>query len=420
MRSVVLAAALGLAAVSPCAGQSTPAAATPPLTLERAVALARTRHPLLAAASGRRTAAAGRARQDAAWANPVVEWREENLGSPLQHDVFATVTVPVDLTGRRLARRAAGAALVRRAEADSVAVAREVEAGAARAFWRAALASSLVTVAQEQREAMHALADFDADRLRHGAVAEAVAIRTRLEAHRARVAESGARTEWEGARAALARALGVPPDSLPPLSALPVARAATFGAPPPLDSAVALAVARRPELAAMRAAADAARQRVGAERRGVLADASLVAGTKRTGGYDTRVVGAALPLPLFDRNGGARQAAAGELLAIEAELRDLENRVRAEVAATVNGYVAVLAAGPDVSASLAAGASEVATIAQAAYREGGASLLEVLEARRTRAEVHATALRWAVTALEARLDLNRATGAPPLESLESP
>ena len=57
-----------------------------------------------------------------------------------------------------------------------------------RAYWRAALGSELLAVATEERQARENIASFDATRFREGAVAEVAAIRTRLEADRARIA----------------------------------------------------------------------------------------------------------------------------------------------------------------------------------------------------------------------------------------
>ena len=59
-------------------------------------------------------------------------------------------------------------------------------------------------------------------------------------------------------------------------------------------------------------------------------------------------------------------------------------------------------------------------MADAAYAEGGLSLLELLDARRARAEVLTAALGWSAELRLARLELNRASGAPLTESLEMP
>ncbi|HEU4564482.1 MAG TPA: TolC family protein, partial [Gemmatimonadaceae bacterium] len=331
--------ATALAAV-PAPAQQAPAGA--PLSLADALALARARSPVLAMAGGRRQAAAGRARQEGAFANPVAEWRQENLGAPVDRDVFASVTLPLDLTGRRFALRGAGRDLVAASVADSTTVHRLVEAEVARAYWRAALARGLAEVAGAQRRAIGEIADFEARRLREGAVAENVALRTRLEAERGRVAEASALAALERAHAELARAIGVPAESL--AAPVPLATSCDPAPPPSLDSATAAALAARPEVAAARHRVSEARHRVSAAARGTLPDVGVHAGYKRTQGYDTRVVGLLVTLPILDRNAGERERARGELAVAEAELRDAESRVRADVASAVRAYGRLLGA----------------------------------------------------------------------------
>ncbi|MHB1225591.1 MAG: hypothetical protein ACYC2G_16310, partial [Gemmatimonadaceae bacterium] len=90
------------------------------------------------------------------------------------------------------------------------------------------------------------------------------------------------------------------------------------------------------------------------------------------------------------------------------------------VAAAVKGLSALLAAGGPGADSLAARAAGVARVAGAAYAEGGLTLLELLDARRAHAEALTVALRWSADVRLARLDLNRASGVPLTESLETP
>src|SRR5574338_224035 len=288
-----------------------------PLTLAAAVALARANHPSLPAASARGRAVVALARQDAAFANPVFEWRQENIGSPLQHDAFATVSQPLDLTGRRLALRETAHDVARRMVADSISVMHDIEANAARAFWRASLARALVVLAEEQRTDAERLARFESERAREGAVAEVSAMRARLEADRARVAEASAAAALTRATAELARATGVVPSALPMVSAL-APRVPPLAPVPTSSLAVERALASRSELVALRAAADAARHRYSAERRAMLPDVTVVAGAKQTAGYSTRVIGVAVPLPIFNQNSAGRDRAAAELRFVEA------------------------------------------------------------------------------------------------------
>lgn len=383
------------------------------LTLQQAVVVARTRGPWSEAAHAKRLVAQGRARNDGAFPNPTFEWRRENMQSVLQPDIFGTLQLPLDITGRRLAIRAAGTALTARGRADSAVTARAIDAEVMRAFWRAALGEELLQVATEERAAREQIAQFDERRFREGAVAEVAAIRTRLEADRARMTEAAARTEAARARGDLARLLGMHVDSLPALARL----TSQAAAPQVPDEATAMtrALAQRPDLAAYRHAADEAAHRATAERRGIVSDLQVVTGYKQTSGYNTSVLGVIVPLPLFSRNEGLRERTHGESLIATAELRDAELRVRGEVAAALQGMAAMrdaLAAG---ASGVDARAAEVAQIAEGAYREGAISLMELIEAQRARAESRAAALRWTVDVNLAQLELNRALGAPLLE-----
>lgn len=379
------------------------------LTPDQAVALAHARGPLAGVAAGVRDVASGRARADAAWPNPIAEWRRENLGSTLDPDIFATLQVPVDITGRRQALRQAASTARTRGQADSAASARALEYEVLRAYWRAALARELATIAITERDARIGTAEFDAQRFREGAVAEVVAMRGAVEADRARIGATSATNESRRANADLARLLGMAIEQLPALSAL---------RPPPLDppaagdTAWSAVEARRPELRAARLALQEAERRAAAESRGRIGDLNVVGGYKGTGGYSTGLIGVLVPLPLFNRNEGPRERARGEERLARAAHLDATWRARGELAAAIGAWQDAREAGRDGATTLDTRSTEVADIAEASYREGATSLIELLEAQRARAETRATAARWAHDALLARLDLQRAAGLP--------
>lgn len=394
-----------------------PGQADPVLSLADAVALARERHPGIEAAAGQLMAVRGSARQLGAFPNPVAEWRVEGKNSALDPDRFLTATLPLNLSGRRLALRSSGRAAVRSAEAEATARIRAVEFNAATAYWSAALAQSLLEAATAQREALAGIAEYDAIRMREGAISEATLLRTRLEADRARIAEATARTEYARARAELARALATSADSIPRLEPLIAAPAKASWRLPTAADALARARVERPELHAATGAVDAARLRRTAERRATLPEIGLTGGMKTTNGVSGAVVGITMPLPLFDRHGGAREAAAGELRVAEAHLRDTEAAITTEVTAALEAAHALLTALPPEARDLGGRGREVAEIMEAAYREGGATLLELLEARRAAADALAAALHWHADFRIALLELNRAIGAPILENI---
>ena len=382
------------------------------LTLAEALKLAAANHPLLQDAAGRRLLRVGEASSLAAFANPHVEWRREGIDATGGADDFLTVALPLALTGRQLLARGVVGATDRAATADSQSVARAVLFDAARAWHRAALAVALADVADRQRTAMGELARYDSTRWREGAVAEGVALRTALEADRSSAGVAMASVQVSRQRASLAGALGVPSTTLPPPPPLTTAALADLGPLPPLDSLRVRAIAQRPEMRAARAAVQAAERREMVERLGVFGDVALAGGTRRSGGETSGIVALGISVPLLDRNGPARQRAHGELLRARAALRQTELAIGAEVAAAAESYERLRTGVLPIANGAGARGTDIAQIVQAAYREGGATLLELLDARRAAAEIDAAALQW-ITDLElARLDLLQALGDP--------
>lgn len=387
------------------AAPASPPAAT--LSLRDALTLAREAGPLRQLADARERAGVGRVREATQWANPTIEWRRENLGSPLQPDIFATLYLPFDLSGRRLALRQAAVAGRGRVLAEATADRRRGELDVARAWLRSAAARGALDVVQEQHEALREIARVDAQRLREGLVAEAVGLRTSLEADRARLALADARREADASRAELARLLGRTESMVGDLAPLELP---ALPAAPDSGWARAHALAHRPEVQARDAAVREAQRRVAAEQRGVLGEVQLQGGTKETGGFMTGQLGVAMPLPLFNRNTGARQRAAGELAEARILSRDVQLAVSGEVRTAHRYYHEVRAAALD-AATFDARGREVARIARVAYREGHATLTELLDAERAAADARQAHLRWAAEAWVARLSLEIALGA---------
>ena len=243
------------------------------------------------------------------------------------------------------------------------------------------------------------------------------ALRARLEADRARLTDAAARAEFERARADLARALAVPFDSVPvPTDELRVDAAAVV---PPLAELLTLARARRSELSSARSRAQEVAKRQFAERLGSLPALGVQVGSKRTSGFQTGTMQVGVSLPFFDRNGGNRERAQGDVLMAAGELRAAEAAVDAEVSGAYHAYSTLLveyasAVGIDRTGmnDVDARGATVAGIAVSAYREGAIPLFELLDAQRIRADIRLAALHAALDVQMARLDLLRAIGLP--------
>ena len=406
LAALALACVLGAPALR---AQSGPPAA--PLTLAEAIRRATTVAPATQAAAGRRAEIVGRARTEAQWANPIVELRRENLGSPLDYDDFATLTLPLDLLGRRFALRSALGAQRESAVADSVRTIREAEYATARAWWTAWATQVIAGIAESQADLYARMARVDSLRAAEGELSEATAFRMQLEAQRARHEAGTARATHLHARAVLATLIGTSDTTW----VLADAELTGMGALPPLDSLLAAADRDRPDLIIARAAERAADRRRAAEVRGSLQDVGLTGGYKGTAGLSTTVVGLTIAAPLLNSNGGNRERSMGEWLLANADRRTAEWRVENEVRAAYAGAQMIEAATRGFDASFAARATVVADAAEAAYREGAASLVELLDAFRAAADARAALVRGTHDRALARLDLQRAIGAPAVE-----
>lgn len=378
-----------------------------PMSLARALELARLTGPGARSADARREIAVGRVREQQQYPNPSIEWRRENLGSSLQPDVFATVYLPVDVTGRRVALRKAGALGQQRASADATADRRDAELRVARAWLHAAMLRGQVEIARSQMISFADVAVIDSTRAREGIVADGVALRTRLEADRAHATLAALDGEHARARAELARLIGADDATLSLLEPLD---APTLPEAPDSTTARNVAIAARPELAARDAGLREAEARLNAERRGVIGDWQLQGGSKETGGFMTGQIGLAVPFPLFNRNDGARQRARGEVAEARVLRDDAHIAVRADAVAALRAYDAIRLLASRAR-TMAERGREVATIARASYREGHATLIELLDAERAAADAMTSQLRWATDAWLARLELERALGA---------
>ena len=378
------------------------------LTLAAALRLARDSSSWFRSADGRRLSQLGRAAEMSQWPNPTVEWRRENLGSPLDPDIFATLYLPVDLTGRRLALRSAGAVARQRAEREWETERREIELRVARAWVRAAAARQSTHLLRIQLASLFEVARIEAARVREGTSAEVSLLRIRIEEERTRLLAEQAAQEEARALGALRVALGWrSADSI----RLPALDAPTL--PQPLDEVLAVAMARRnrPEIEGAEAAVREADARLRAERRGLTGgDWQLQGGSKQTGGFMTGQIGLAIPFPIFNRNDAARLRATGERFEAHARRDEMHTAIAADVHAAFVSYRAFA----DRATALPALADQGEVVARSmrvAWQEGQATLLELIDAERIATDAQLMQLRWFADAWIARLDFERAIGA---------
>ncbi len=390
------------------------------LDLRTALGRALVQHPLVEAARARARAARGAGLTAGLPLNPVITYAVENAPFPggvpspgINRETSLYATLPLEPLFQRWPNARRAGAEVDAAEAELTLVWREVALAAARAFYRLALAQAAAEGAEEVRDRLADLAAYNRARVGEGVTAEGDLIRVEVELYGAEAALALERVEQARAQADLAAHLGLEPllaDSLRVTAESSEADTVL----PRRDVYLARARQARPDLVAARARVAAGRAGVALERIAIIRQVGATFGVKRVGGTNTMIAGLSLPVPLFDQNLGEIRRAGAERAAAEQQLAWTERQVQAQV---TGAYAAVRLLTEQVrrlEGTFLARAEESRTIALAAYREGAAALLLVLDASRALADARVTYYRTVFAQRESLLELQITAGTEPL------
>jgi len=366
-----------------------PVVAQEPLTLHEALDRALAAHPLLQVSSQRIRVAEGQRRQAALRPNPRLLLQTENwepyasrtFSASRSTDNFLMVSQLLQTAGKRELRAEAAAERVRLSEIERELVEQQIAARVKAAYWRAATAAKLHELLLANGRNFDQMVEYHEIRVREGAMAEADLLRVRLEAERWRLAANTADLEAQRTRIFLQREMG--------LSEFPAVRLAEpmEDLRQPLLADVAQALERRAELRLAGQALAQARAALRVQQAEARPDVNVSFGLKRTGGLNTLAGIVELPLPLANRNQGEIDSALARIRLSEADVNALAALVRAEVRAADVDVQVRRRQVTETFRSLLDKALEASRIAQAAYREGGAELLRLLDAERARIEV---------------------------------
>lgn len=330
--------------------------------------------------------------------NPTASYTRESAG----FTEFLQVEQTLPAFGLRSALQRAGVAAVEAAEAERDAALLALRSEAFIAITRLTLESERVRESERAISDIQALVEVLAVREREGEGSKYDRLRAEQELHDARLTLAGAAIAAIDARAALQALL--PPD----LQAVDVT-----GELPPAPESLAVetlvqrALTQRSDLRALERAVERYRRESEAARKARGIAPSFLAGLKRADDRDERqtgfIAGAGITVPLFDR--GTRESARwdAEAARASAEHAAAAARVRAEV----SGAATILEARRQAfQAFIAAAASgeDIRRIADAAYRDGAISILELLDAYRT-------AMRTRARLIDLRLDAALAAAA---------
>jgi outer membrane protein TolC len=168
-----------------------------------------------------------------------------------------------------------------------------------------------------------------------------------------------------------------------------------------------------------RARAAAASASIAYERSLAIRQTGATFGNKRTGGINSMVAGLSITIPLFNMNGGAVARATNEHLAAEQEVVWAERLVAADLEAAHVSATRLTAQLNDLRETFLARASDVHRLTLGAYQEGGATLLQVLDATRMLADARLTYSRTLFAQRESLFRLALAIGSEPLDAVDA-
>lgn len=390
------------------------APAQPPssITLEQALARVAAQSPQRQGALAQLEAAKTASRFAGVWPNPALELRTENWtfnswrwspatapDAPPPLDAFFVLSQPVELGGKRSARRSIGEAELRLAEAGLAQLDRSLALDTARLFLDAVRSRETLAALEQNRDELSGLQRAMGARVREGVAAASDLAKFQAETARLETQTLRARIELNRSVGLLGALLRMPltPSQLvePPPTAVPAGE---------LTALVSRALERSPDVKAAVAREARAAHSLALERARRLPDATVAGGYKRTSGFDTGVLGVTLPLPLFDRNQRGVAVATGESRAAAQERLAVEARVAADVRASLEAAQLLDARARRVDEELLGPAEVVRVAARSAFREGAADILNLVDAERVYLEARREALLVRLDALAAAIE----------------
>jgi outer membrane protein, heavy metal efflux system len=378
----------------PCLAQTGLAQAG--LSLQEAIDKALQTRASLRAEVERVSAAEGARKQAGLFPNPEFQFQNENLrpGQTYGRDVdtLAMINQQLDVLGKRKQRVLLADEGVVRARAESERARWQVTQRVKLAYWTARGSQEVQRVLKTTVDNFQKIIDYHSAQLSVGAIAEQDLLRVRLEGERLKISADLAFIEVNRARVELLKEMGQIDFSEVVLTE-PLGPDLRF-----MPAGVEQALAQRIEIKVARAALEQAKANAKLQDVSARPDLNVTAGYKRTqlpdtgSGVNTAIVSLRITLPITDKNQGNRIAAEAEVRRQQQLLAAAETDVRADYAGALQEYESRRTEFLNALEPLREHAANIATIAAAAYAEGGTDLLRLLDAERARLDAE---LAWA-------------------------
>jgi cobalt-zinc-cadmium efflux system outer membrane protein len=395
-----------ISAASVCLGQNG-------LSLHDAIQQAEA-SPLAREGQDRVDAANGSVRQAGLRPNPRLYLQSEDLRPwadtfdfPNVTEDYAYLGQTFELDRKRAKRLEVARANVRRTEAERTLLEQQIAGRVAGSYWAAVSSARISKLLEEDMTTIDEMVRYHKERVDAGAMRGVDLLRMQIEQDRLMLTLEAARRDAVLTRLELFRQMGRVPDRNVPLTD-------SIETMVPIQTqTVAGILALRADVVATRETVAAALADVKLQKAVGVPDLDLLAGYKRNTGFNTLYTGLQIPLPFSNRNQGEIQRAQANLRLAQDQLQQLENSVRADVAAAQESYTRQQDIVQKVLPDLRSRAQQNLAIMSEAYKTGGVDLLRYIDAERTAIDVEVSALRSLAEFQQSGLRLQLATGVQP-------
>ena len=316
--------------------------------------------------------------------NPTAFYSAEQLGASRNTDAIPQHTVivgqPIELAGKRGRRLDSARAAIRVSEWELADVRRQVIAQVKKAFTDVLVAQATLALAQENLRALDEVERIQRFRAERGDISELELTRIQVQRFAFERDAADARQAIEAAKITL-RALAAP-EALP--AGFDVVGDVEFRDRPfNREELYRLTIGNRPDVRAAEAGREKARADVNLARANAWADVTPQVEFQRIGNANTVGAGVSMPIRIFDRNQGEIARTRAEVARTDALQQAVAIQALAEVdtaltAVTVSRDKVVL-----LRETYLPKAQRVRDTVEFAYRRGGVSLLDFLDAQRT-------------------------------------
>jgi cobalt-zinc-cadmium efflux system outer membrane protein len=362
------------------------------------------RHPRLAAGQFQIDARRGAVDAAGAVPNPTLEATVgqglARVGPGSRFEWSLALYMPLGWIAQRGSKVAAAEAEVGVAEAESRALRRDVLLQLRTLYWSLASEQARVASLEELEVQTSALAQTVNRRVEKGEIRPVDATRVEIELQKVTSELEGARTSLVARQSQLALWLGVPKGK----SVVAVADRSALPAVMDLGDAIAKVRTAHPALAAARARSQSLAAEVDTEKTARVPDFSLRAFTGHEFDRRTYGVGLAVDLPLWNWNSGRIAQAQAKLAAGRKQAEAMALELETTVIEAQAACRASVATAKRLKDNVVPRSEAAASTMERTYQLGEASLLEVIDARRTLLDVR----RLYLSALaQAQIDCSR-------------